>query len=234
MGMREDADGKGTWLSGWGKDRKIARRQRRAIRKRKAVAEALDEVGREKFGKPSHRFASERNVDPPSGWYVFGTHAGWSSDDIPRLEFSGEDEAGMPLFERPVADDGLRERVWDEALRWVRQQAEVTSPEYVLDRIDRAEPFNPYRRAVLDATTETPDNRCPGCGHDNCPRPRGWASLECDWDPTEAEDDGLRERVLALRTEMVGLQAAGAPLVARSWVVHKIDAVLDATTEEGQ
>lgn len=47
-------------------------------------------------------------------------------------------------------------------------------------------------------------------------------------------DDGLRERVEALRTEMVGLQAAGAPLVARSWVIHKIDAALDATTEEGQ
>lgn len=39
---------------------------------------------------------------PPSGWYAFGTHAGWDSKDIPPLEFSEEvDEAGMPLFERP-------------------------------------------------------------------------------------------------------------------------------------
>ncbi len=44
-----------------------------------------------------------------------------------------------PLVEQAKAE------AWDEALRWVRQQAEVTSPEYVLERIDRAEPFNPYR-----------------------------------------------------------------------------------------
>lgn len=41
-------------------------------------------------------------VDPPSGWYTFGTHAGWDNEDIPRLQFSHEqDEAGMPLFEKP-------------------------------------------------------------------------------------------------------------------------------------
>lgn len=42
-------------------------------------------------------------IAPPSGWYTFGTHAGWDSGTIPRLEFSGEqDESGDPLFERPV------------------------------------------------------------------------------------------------------------------------------------
>ena len=49
-----------------------------------------------------------------------------------------------------LASDWLaadRVRVWEEALRWVRAQADVTSPEYVIDRIDRAEPFNPYRVA---------------------------------------------------------------------------------------
>lgn len=40
----------------------------------------------------------------PSGWYVFGTHAGWDSDDIPDLEFHPDlDEAGMPRWERPRA-----------------------------------------------------------------------------------------------------------------------------------
>lgn len=49
--------------------------------------------------------------DPPSGWYMFGTHAGWDHDDIPPLEFSKEqDEAGVPYWERPVpvADDRAR------------------------------------------------------------------------------------------------------------------------------
>ena len=39
---------------------------------------------------------------PPSGWYHFGTHAGWDSADIPRMEFSGSGEDGLPLFERPA------------------------------------------------------------------------------------------------------------------------------------
>jgi hypothetical protein len=48
---------------------------------------------------------------------------------------------------RAAHDAAIRAEAWDEALRWVRQQADVTSPEYVLERIDRAEPFNPYRAA---------------------------------------------------------------------------------------
>lgn len=41
--------------------------------------------------------------EPPSGWYVFGTHAGWDAEHVPLLEFSEElDEAGMPYWERPV------------------------------------------------------------------------------------------------------------------------------------
>ena len=49
---------------------------------------------------------TQRRQDPPSGWYYFGTHAGWDSEDIPDdIEFSDEkDEAGMPLFERRGSD----------------------------------------------------------------------------------------------------------------------------------
>ena len=43
---------------------------------------------------------SELPKDPPSGWYVFGTHAGW--DTAPPMRFSEEvDEALMPLWEQP-------------------------------------------------------------------------------------------------------------------------------------
>lgn len=46
---------------------------------------------------------SNRNDDPPSGWYQFGTHAGWDAGTVPPMEFShASDEAGMPLWERPV------------------------------------------------------------------------------------------------------------------------------------
>jgi hypothetical protein len=38
---------------------------------------------------------------PPTGWYVFGTHSGWTPP--PPLEFSKRlDEGGMPLWERPA------------------------------------------------------------------------------------------------------------------------------------
>lgn len=48
---------------------------------------------------------------PPSGWYHFGTHAGWDSEDIPMLEFSQErDEGGLPLWERVVPHDDSRLR----------------------------------------------------------------------------------------------------------------------------
>lgn len=41
--------------------------------------------------------------EPPSGWYTFGTHAGWNTGEVPRLEFSEDvDEAGMPYWERPL------------------------------------------------------------------------------------------------------------------------------------
>lgn len=40
---------------------------------------------------------------PPSGWYTFGTHAGWENEDSPPLEFSKEaDKGGLPLYERPA------------------------------------------------------------------------------------------------------------------------------------
>ncbi|MFS0885224.1 hypothetical protein [Aeromicrobium sp. 179-A 4D2 NHS] len=42
--------------------------------------------------------------DPPSGWYPFGTHAGWDTGEVPVMEFSEQtDDAGMPLWERPFA-----------------------------------------------------------------------------------------------------------------------------------
>lgn len=43
-------------------------------------------------------------VDPPSGWYPFGIHAGWNSEDLPaEVEFSEQtDEGGLPLWERVV------------------------------------------------------------------------------------------------------------------------------------
>lgn len=39
-------------------------------------------------------------MSPPEGWYVFGHHAGWTIK--PELEFWGEGEDGLPLWERPV------------------------------------------------------------------------------------------------------------------------------------
>ena len=48
-------------------------------------------------------------VQPPNGWYAFGTHAGW--DEVPPLEFSDETgEDGLPLFERPAAKSTPTER----------------------------------------------------------------------------------------------------------------------------
>lgn len=58
------------------------------------------------------------------------------------------------LSDSTALNDALaraRQEAWDEALRWVRQIAGVTSPEYALDHIDRAEPFNPYRADALGA-----------------------------------------------------------------------------------
>lgn len=44
-------------------------------------------------------------LNPPIGWYHFGTHAGWEGL---ALEFSEEkDEALMPLWERPVMNVAL-------------------------------------------------------------------------------------------------------------------------------
>lgn len=37
---------------------------------------------------------------PPEGWYMFGHHAGFGP--TPDLEFWGEDEGGLPIWERPV------------------------------------------------------------------------------------------------------------------------------------
>lgn len=50
---------------------------------------------------------------PPDGWFIFGSHAPYPW--IGRMEFSeAKDEAGMPLWERPVAPtDDEREALWD-------------------------------------------------------------------------------------------------------------------------
>lgn len=44
---------------------------------------------------------TKRWEEPPSGWYTFGTHAGW--DSVPPLEFHPElnEEDGLPKWERP-------------------------------------------------------------------------------------------------------------------------------------
>lgn len=43
-------------------------------------------------------------TDPPSGWYRFGTHAGWDTGEVPIMEFSEQTaEDGLPLWERPYA-----------------------------------------------------------------------------------------------------------------------------------
>lgn len=57
----------------------------------RAIADRLD----------SRQEAHGRFTDPPNGWYIFGTHSGWSP--APPLEFSQEkDIGGDPLFERPA------------------------------------------------------------------------------------------------------------------------------------
>lgn len=35
---------------------------------------------------------------PPEGWFVFGSHV----DQIVQLDFWGQDEDGLPLWERPI------------------------------------------------------------------------------------------------------------------------------------
>ena len=45
--------------------------------------------------------AAQTPTTPPDGWFTFGSHAPYPW--IERLEFSDEvDEAGMPLWERPL------------------------------------------------------------------------------------------------------------------------------------
>lgn len=61
---------------------------------------------------------------PPAGWYPFGTHV-----DVPtRLEFSGEDDGGMPKWEWPAASESLSDRetvaLLRAAARTVREAAE--------------------------------------------------------------------------------------------------------------
>jgi len=44
----------------------------------------------------------------------------------------------------------------------------------------------------------------------------------------EARYERLRSGVERVRAEMVGMTAAGAPLVGRTWVIHRLDTLLDA------
>lgn len=51
------------------------------------------------------RHSDEAGAQVPSGWYAFGTHAGWTPEDLEGLDlqFSQQvDEAGLPLWERRV------------------------------------------------------------------------------------------------------------------------------------
>lgn len=53
-------------------------------------------------GVPDWRRAQlERQMNPPEGWFVFGTHVG---PDDPLVEFSEEldPEDGLPMWERPM------------------------------------------------------------------------------------------------------------------------------------
>lgn len=60
------------------------------------------------------------------------------------------------------------------------------------------------------------------------PDPSPSTCLECGIDSAKVERLSAQlTQVRVLRNEMVGMEAAGASLVARSWVAAKIDAVLD-------
>lgn len=66
------------------------------------LADAVDTLISEMHERELHHFETERKliemkVQPPAGWYVFGTHV--DSPDAP-LDFYGEDEDGMPMWER--------------------------------------------------------------------------------------------------------------------------------------
>lgn len=70
---------------------------------RREVSEAFDP-------DPSDWEPVRDPTDPPSGWYRFGTHAGWDPGEVPVLEFSEvADEQGFPLWERPFAHRYLTE-----------------------------------------------------------------------------------------------------------------------------
>ena len=50
--------------------------------------------------KEFHYWFLGLHVPAPDGWFPFGTHV----DDPRTLQFWGEDETGMPIWERPVGE----------------------------------------------------------------------------------------------------------------------------------
>lgn len=83
-------------------------------REHRALAEAAEKAGIEPLPEewpalvwpPGAPMAAEQVEvafkEPPSGWYSFGTHAGWDSGTIPQMDFSEEeDDGGLPLWEKP-------------------------------------------------------------------------------------------------------------------------------------
>lgn len=52
-----------------------------------------------------HDAVAFQRMDPPPGWFVFGTHAGLGTE----LEFHGRDAVGMPVWERPKLTEDAKE-----------------------------------------------------------------------------------------------------------------------------
>lgn len=67
-----------------------------------------------------------KQAGPPSGWYHFGTHAGWTSD-VPLLEFSDDkDEALEPLWERPVPQEVMDAGNWCKVCGYLEDAEDMT------------------------------------------------------------------------------------------------------------
>lgn len=69
---------------------------------------------------------SFNKFDPPSGWFMFGTHV-----DQPnvQLEFWGEGEDNLPIWERPVETPENERKFWNTSWHnWPDNKPSYTSP----------------------------------------------------------------------------------------------------------
>lgn len=84
---------------------------------------------------------------PPSGWYPFGTHAAWDSDDIPTVIFSEEKgEDLLPLWERRLTEREIRLKALrdaqqmlagEDSVDWARRATNSTlSLPYAIDAVE--------------------------------------------------------------------------------------------------